>query len=181
MDAGPTGADAEEKQMEARTTRLRTTSDAGATAVRAVPLLLLLISVAAGAAVMLAFQQWVDFGITEIRGTDADAATGFGDGWAVAGLGCAIVLLAGGVIFTPRYAPVFLPVIAVAAVCMFAIAGFDTVTNWHASGVDPENQGVFVQTDGDPTVAPYAVAALAVVIALSAAVVRGIQLRERPP
>jgi hypothetical protein len=68
--------------------------------------------------------------------------------------------------------------IAVAAVCILAIAGFDTITNWHASGFHPDNPGVLVQANGDPTVVPYAISALAILIAVSAAVVRGIQLSE---
>jgi hypothetical protein len=66
---------------------------------------------------------------------------------------------------------------AVAAVSILAIAGFDTVTNWHASGVQAENPGILVQAQGDPTIVPYAIAALAIVIAFLAGVVRGLQIR----
>jgi len=163
--------------MEARAARLRTVRGANETSMRVIPLLLLLMTVAAGAIVVLAFQWWVDFAITEIRGTKADAATGISDGWFLAALGCAIVLLAGGVLFIPRLAPVLLPAIAFAAVCTFAIAGFDTVTNWSATSVHPENPGILVQAQGDPTIVPYAISALSILIAVSAAVVRGIQLR----
>jgi len=142
------------------------------------PLLLLLITVAAGAIVFLAFQRWVDFGITEVRGTDAEAATGISDGWFVAGLGAAIVSLVGGALFWPKFAPVLLPTIAVAAVSILAIAGFDTVTNWEASGVHPENPGILAQAQGDPTFVPYVISGLAILIAVSAAVVRGLQIRD---
>jgi hypothetical protein len=135
-------------------------------------------TVAAGAIVVLAFQSWVDFGITEISGTEADAATGISDGWAVVGLGSAVLLFIGGALFRPRWAPALLPAIAFAAVFIIAIAGFDTVTNWFAAGVEPGNPGILVQTQGDPTAVPYAIAMLAVLIAVSAAVVRGVQLRE---
>jgi len=71
--------------------------------------------------------------------------------------------------------------IAIAAVCILAIAGFDAVTNWQASGFHPDNPGILVQAQGDPTVVPYAIAALAILIALAAAVIRGIQLEDRSP
>ena len=125
---------------------------------KAVPLLLMLMTVAAGVIILLAFQRWVDFGITETSGIDADAATGISDGWFVAGLASAVVVLIGGVIFRAYLAPILLPMIALAAVCILAIAGFDTVTNWHASGVQPENPGILVQAQGDPTIVPYAIA-----------------------
>jgi hypothetical protein len=145
---------------------------------RVIPSLALLITVAAGASVVLAFLQWVDFGITETRGTDADAATGISDGWFVAGLGIAIVLLAGGVLFRQQMSFVLLPMIAIAAIVILGIAGFDSVTNWHAAGVNRDNPGIFVQSQGDPTVVPYAISALAILIALSAAIIRGLQIRE---
>ncbi len=135
-------------------------------------------TVAAAAIVVLAFQSWVDFGITEISGTDAEAATGISDGWFVAGLGSAIIVLIGGILFRPQLAPVLLPAMGLAGVCTLAIAGFDAATGWHAAGVEPGNPGILVQTQGDPTAAPYAIAMLAVLIAVSAAVVRGVQLRE---
>ena len=53
---------------------------------RVTSILLALMTVAAGAIVLLSFQKWVDFGITELRGHDAEAATGIGDGWFSAGL-----------------------------------------------------------------------------------------------
>ena len=166
--------------MHARVARLQGPTYANETSVRIVPILLALTTVAAGAIVVLAFQQWVDFGITETRGIDAEAATGISDGWFVAGLGSAIVMLTGGVIFRQQLAPALLPMIALGAVAILAIAGFDTVTNWHASGFHPENPGVIVQAQGDPTVVPYAIAALAILIALSSAVTRGILLRQDP-
>jgi len=159
---------------------LRTSADVNKPLVKLVPILLLLMTVAAGAIVVLAFQWWVDFGIVEIRGTKADAATGISDGWFVAGLGSLILVLIGGVLFRPQLAPALLPAIAFAAVCIFAIAGFDTVTNWHAAGVHPENPGILVQAQGDPTAVPYAISVLAILIAVSAAVVRGIQLKDDP-
>ena len=70
--------------------------------------------------------------------------------------------------------------IAVAAILVLLIAGFDTITNWHAAGVNRENPGVFVQSNGDPTVVPYLVSALAIFIAIFAAVVRGINLSRDP-
>jgi hypothetical protein len=145
-----------------------------------IPLLLLLMTVAAGAIVVLAFQRWIDFGITETRGIDAEAATGISDGWFVAALGSAILVLTGGVIFRLHLAPALLPMIALAAVAILAIAGFDTVTNWQASGVHPENPGILVQAQGDPTLVPYAISALAILIAVSAAVLRGVLLRKDP-
>jgi hypothetical protein len=148
--------------------------------VRVIPLLLLLITVAAGAIIVLAFLNWVDFGVTEINGTEADAATGISDGWFVAGLGAAIAVLAGGVLFRASIAPFLLPMIAVAAVLVLAIAGWDTITNWNAAGVNPDNPGILVQSDGDPTVVPYLISALAILIAVSAAVVRGIELSRDP-
>lgn len=98
-------------------------------------------------------------------------------------VGVVILLFVGGVLFRPRLAPVLLPATAFAAVCIVAIAGFDTVTNWHAVGVESANPDIFVQAQGDPTAVLYAIAVLAVLIAVSAAVVRGVQLREdqRPP
>jgi hypothetical protein len=137
-------------------------------------------TVAGGVIVVLAFQQWIDFGITETRGIDADAATGISDGWFVAGLGSAIVVLTGGVIFRQQLAPALLPMIALGAVAILAIAGFDTVTNWRASGFHPEDPGVLIQAQGDPTIVPYAIAALAILIAVSSAVIRGILLRKDP-
>jgi len=157
---------------------LRTSADVNQGLAKLVPILLLLMTVAAGAIVVLAFQPWVDFGITEISGTEAEAATDISDGWAVVGLGSAILLFIGGVLFRPRWAPVLLPAIAFAAVCIVAIAGFDIVTDWHAAGVAPANPGVFVQAQGDPTPVPYVIVVLAVLIAVSAAVVRGVQLKE---
>jgi hypothetical protein len=164
--------------MESGVTISWTPSDANESSMKIIPPLLLLMTVAAGAIVILAFQRWVDFGITESSGTDADAATGISDGWFVAGLGSAILVLIGGALFRPKLASVLLPMIAVAAVSILAIAGFDTVTNWHASGFHTENPGVLVQAQGDPTIVPYAIAGLAILIALLAAVARGIQLRE---
>jgi hypothetical protein len=166
--------------MATGVTRLWITASTSEAIVKAIPFLLAAITVAAGAIIVLAFQQWVDFGITETRGIDAEAATGISDGWFVAALGSAILLLIGGVIFRPRLAPALLPMIALAAVCILAIAGFDSVTNWHASGFHPENPGILVQADGDPTIALYATAALATVIAISAAVVRAINLKQDP-
>ena len=166
--------------MESGVTALRTAADANESSMKAVPLLLLLMTAAAGAIVVLAFQQWVDFGITETSGTDADAATGISDGWFVAGLGSGIVVLIGGVIFRAQLAPVLLPIMALAAVCILAIAGFDTVTNWEATGVHPDNPGILVQGQGDPTIVPYVICALSILIAGAAAVVRGIQLRQDP-
>jgi len=157
---------------------LRTSVDANESSVKIVPLLLLVMTVAGGAIVVLAFQQWVDFGITETRGIDADAATGISDGWFVAGLGSAILLMIGGVLFRPQFAPILLRIMVVAAVLILAIAGFDTVTNWDAAGVHPENPDILVQAQGDPTIVPYAIAALAILIAVLAGVVRSIQLRE---
>ncbi len=147
---------------------------------RVIPSLLLLITVAAGAIIVLAFLDWVDFGVTKIDGTDADAATTISDGWIVAGLGTVIVVLSGGVLFGPQLAPFLLPATAVAAIFVLLIAGFDTITNWSAAGVSPDNPGVFVQSDGDPTVVPYLISALAILIALLAAVVRGIELSRDP-
>ena len=157
---------------------MRNSADANESSIKIVPLLLLLITVAAGVIVVLAFQRWIDFGITETRGIDADAATGISDGWFVAGLGSAILVLTGCVIFRHHLAPALLPMIALGAVAILGIAGFDTVTNWQASGVQPENPGIIVQAQGDPTIVPYAIAALAILIALLAAVVRGIEIRE---
>jgi hypothetical protein len=162
--------------MDIRTTRLQITADANEASMKVTPLLLALMTVGASAIVLLAFQRWVDFGFTETSGIDATAATGISDGWFVAVLGSAIVLLIGGVIFRPLLALVLLPTIAIAAVCIFAIAGFDAMTNWQASGFHPDNPGILVQAQGDPTVVPYAIAALAILIAFSAAVIRGIQL-----
>jgi hypothetical protein len=162
--------------VDTRTTCLQITADANEASMKVTPLLLALMTVGAGAIVLLAFQRWVDFGFTETSGTDAAAATGISDGWFVAVLGSAIVLLIGGVIFRPLLAPVLLPMIAIAAVCIFAIAGFDAVTNWQASGFHPDNPGILVQAQGNPTAVPYAIALLAIVIALSAAVIRGINL-----
>lgn len=159
---------------------MRTATDTNESSIKVMPLLLLLMTVAAGVIILLAFQQWVDFGITETSGIDADAATGISDGWFVAALGSAIVVLTGFVIFRQQLAPALLPIIALGAVAILAIAGFDTVTNWHASGFHQENPEVLVQAQGDPTIVPYAIAALAILIAFSAAVVRGIQLREDP-
>jgi len=167
--------------METRTTRLEITAGANEAPMKVTPLLLALMTVGAGAIVLLAFQRWVDFGFTETSGIEAAAATGISDGWFVAALGSAIVLLIGGVIFRPLLAPVLLPMIAIAAVCILAIAGFDAVTNWQASGFHPDNPGILVQAQGDPTVVPYAIAALAILIALAAAVIRGIQLEDRSP
>jgi hypothetical protein len=150
--------------------------------VKMTSVLIAVMTVAAGATVLLSFQTWVDFGITELSGTDAEAATGVGDGWVVAALASAIILLVGGVIFTQRQrlAPVLLPLIAIAAVAILAIAGFDTITNWHASGVQADNPGILVQSDGDPTIVPYAIAALAILIAVLAAITRAIEMREDP-
>jgi hypothetical protein len=142
--------------------------------------LLSLITVAAGAIIVLAFLDWVDFGATEIRGTDADAATTISDGWIVAGLGAAIVLLTGGVLFRPGIAAFLLPMIAVAAIFVLLIAGFDTITNWQATDIFTNNAGVLEEAEGDPTFVPYAIAALAILIAVSAAVVRGIELGRDP-
>lgn len=66
---------------------MRTSTDVNQGLAKFVPMLLLLMTVAAGAIVVLAFQPWVDFGITETSGTEAEAATGISDGWAVVGLG----------------------------------------------------------------------------------------------
>lgn len=159
---------------------LRDLTDPDQATTRWTSLLLLFMTVAAGAIIVLAFLPWVDYGIAETRGIDAEAATGISDGWVVAGLASVIVLLVGGVIFRPRLAPVLLPVIALTAVCIFAIAGFDIVTNWRASGVHPENPGILVQAEGDPTIAPYAITVLAILIAVSAAVVRSMLLRQDP-
>jgi hypothetical protein len=145
-----------------------------------VPVLLLIMSVAAGVILVLAFQHWIDFGITELRGTDAEAATGVSDGWFVAALAATALALIGALLFRPQLSPVLLPLVALASIGILAIAGFDTITNWHASGLHPDNPGIFVQTDGDPTVVPYAIAVLAVLIAVLAAIARAIQLKADP-
>jgi hypothetical protein len=166
--------------MQTSVTRIRLAADAEKLSVKLTSIFLAVITVAAGAITLLSFQDWIDFGITELRGTDAEAATGISDGWIVAALAAAIVLLTGGVIFRPRPAPVLLPLIALAALGVLLIAGFDTITNWQASGFHPDNPGILVQSNGDPTVAPYAIAALAVLIAVLSAVVRAIEMRENP-
>lgn len=166
--------------METGVTRLRSTADTNEALVKVIPFLLVVMTVAAGAIIILAFQQWVDFGITETRGIDAEAATGMSDGWVVVGLAAVILALVGGVIFRSRLAPVLLPLIAVAAVCILAIAGFDTVTSWNASGFHPQDPGILVQSKGDPTLVPYAIAGLAILIAFSAAVIRSIQWTQNP-
>ena len=164
--------------MDTGTARLHTTAGANKASMKITPLLLAVTTVAAGTIVLLAFQPWIDFGFTETSGTDAEAATGISDGWFVAVLGSAILLLMGGVIFRPPLAPILLPLIAIAALSIVAITGFDIVTNWEASGFHPDNPGILVQAQGDPTLVPYAIASLAILIALAAAVVRGLQLSE---
>jgi hypothetical protein len=67
--------------------------------------------------------------------------------------------------------------IGVAAVLILAIAGFDTVTNWEASGAHPDNPSIIAQAPGDPTIVPYVISGLAILIAVSAAIVRGLQIR----
>lgn len=166
--------------MESGITAMRTSADASGSSVKIVPALLLLMTAAAGASVVLAFLPWVDFGITEISGTEAEAATGISDGWFVAALGSAILVPIGGVLFRPHLSPILLPMMALAAVSILGIAGFDTVTNWSAAGVEAENPGILVQAQGDPTAVPYAISVLSILIAVSAAVVRGLQLREDP-
>jgi hypothetical protein len=145
-----------------------------------VPLLLLLMTVAAGAILVLAFQPWVDFGITEATGIDADAATGISDGWFVVALASTVLVFIGCLLLRPQLSPVLLPLIAVASVLILAIVGFDIITNWEASGAHPDNPGIFVQSPGDPTIVPYVIATLAIAIAVLAAVVRAIQLQEDP-
>jgi hypothetical protein len=166
--------------MDTGFTHLQTTARADEAPVKVTSLLLPLMTVAAGAIAILAFQPWVDFGFAETKGTDAEAATGISDGWFVVALATLIVLLIGGVIFWERLAPILLPAIAIAAVSIFAIAGFDAVTNWQASGFHPDNPGILVQARGDRTVVPYAIAALAILVAFAAAVVRGIHFRQDP-
>jgi hypothetical protein len=166
--------------MGIRATRWWVSPDANELPMKIIPLLLLLMTAAAGAIIILAFQRWVDFGVTEISGTDAEAATSVSDGWFVAALGSAILLLIGGVIFRQHLAPALLPMIALGAVAILAIAGFDTVTNWQASGVHSDSPGILVQAQGDPTIVPHAIAALAILIAVSSAVIRGILLRKDP-
>jgi hypothetical protein len=161
---------------------LRASSDSDRSPAKLEHLLLLVITAAGVAVILLSFQHWVDFEITKLRGTDADAATGISDGWFVAGLGVAIVLLAGGVLFRPQTAPFLLPAIAVAAICVLGIAGYDAVSDWPARGVSGGTQGgVLSQVQGDPTIWLYTISALAIIIAVSAAVLRGIQLRRDQP
>jgi hypothetical protein len=90
------------------------------------------------------------------------------------------VLLAGGVLFRPRGAPFLLPAIAIAAIAVLLIAGIDLITHWRASDIFTNNAGVIEEAEGDPTFVPYMIAALAILIAVSAAIVRGIELRRDP-
>jgi hypothetical protein len=107
----------------------------------------------------LSFATWVDFGVTEMRGTDAEALTGVSDGYLVAALGGIILLSAAVALFRPRWAITLLPTIAVASITVLAVSGYTIATRWTAAGVDGE--GAFI-TDGDPATAPYAIACLAI-------------------
>jgi hypothetical protein len=164
--------------MAIGTTGLQRGTNADEVSMKIAPVLLAGMTIAAGAIIVLAFQRWVDFGIAETSGIDAEAATGISDGWVVVGLASAVLFFIGGIILRPGTGPILLPMTALGAVGILAVAGFDTVTNWHASGFHPENPGVLVQAQGDPTIVPYAIAALAILIAFSAAIIRGIELSE---
>jgi len=143
-----------------------------------VRILLVITTVAAGAIVILSFQPWIDFGSADTSGLEADAATGLSDGWFVAGFGSAILVFIGAVLFRGQLSPILLPAIAAAAIAVLCIAGFDVVTNWQASDIFVNHAGAVEEAQGDPTIVPYAISGLAILIALSAAIIRGLQIRE---
>ena len=133
-----------------------------------------LVMIAAGALAMilLAFQPWVDFGLVEIDGIDSEALSGLSDGYIVAGLGGIILASAIAILSRPRWTLVLLPTIAVAAVAILVIAGYNAATSWHIAGID--GQGAFID-EGDPTFAPYAIAVIATAIAIVASVLAAVR------
>jgi hypothetical protein len=140
--------------------------------IRAGQTVLMLMAVAAVAMIILAFQSWIDFGIVKTRGTDADALTGISDGYFVVALAAVVLVAAAGILARPRWTPALLPAIGAAMVAAFAIAGYDTATGWHTAGVD--SNGAFI-LNGSPMAAPYAIAALAVTIAVLASVLAALR------
>jgi len=128
---------------------------------------------ATAAIIVLSFQTWIDFGVTSAQGTDGstDAVTGQADGYVVMALGTLVLLFLGALIVLPRRSLALLPATGLAAVCVFAISGYDVTTSWRASGVDALGNA-FVET-GSPTVAVYAISVLSLVIAATAALLAG--------
>ena len=125
------------------------------------------IAAAGLAMIALSFQVWVDFGVTETKGPDADALTGVSDGYLVAAAGALISMSALGVVARPAWAAGLLPAIGAFAVVVLAVAGYTVATSWRAAGIDSD--GVFL-VDGDPTAVPYAIAGIAVGVAFLAAI-----------
>jgi hypothetical protein len=140
--------------------------------IRAGQTVLMLMAVAEVVMIILAFQSWIDFGIVKTRGTDADALTGISDGYFVVALAAVVLVAAAGILTRPRWTPGLLPVIGASMVAVFAIAGYDVATAWHTAGVDAN--GAFV-LNGSPMAAPYAIAALAVTIAVLASVLAALR------
>jgi hypothetical protein len=135
-------------------------------------IVLVLIIVAAIVMFALSFQAWIDFGISDMSGMDADAATGFSDGGVTAMLSSAIAMAALGILVRPRWTLALLPAIGLAAAIVFSISVYDILIDWHVGGID--EVAIFVLS-GDPTAALYAVAALSALIALLAALLAAVR------
>lgn len=134
--------------------------------------------IAGAAAVIIALtnRTWIDFRVHALRGTDADAMTGVGDGYFVIALAIVAIACAGAVYMRPKFWHWLLPLIGVSAVSVMAIAAYDAATPWHAAGFD--STGVFV-VRGHVHAAVYEVLALAAAIGVVAAVLASIQYQAQ--
>ena len=129
------------------------------------PRALILILAASLAMIGLTFRTWIDFNVTHLRGTDADAITGVGDGYIVIALAGLAIACTVALYLRPKLWSILLPGVGVASVGIAVVAAYQAVTPWHAAGFDA--RGAFV-AGGHATAAVYEILALAAVSGIAA-------------
>ena len=130
------------------------------------------IAIAAVAIIVLSFLVWVDFGVAEMKGPDADALTTVSDGYVVALMAALVVLAAAGILWRPRWTLALLPTLGALGIAICVVSGYTVATSWSAAGADTD--GAFL-VSGDPTAVPYVIAALGLGISATAAMLAALR------
>ncbi|MEO8457251.1 MAG: hypothetical protein ABI559_05505 [Chloroflexota bacterium] len=140
------------------------------------PRALIFIVVAALAIVALTFRTWVDFNVAFLRGTDADAMTGIGDGYFVIALALLAIVCTVALYLKPSWWATLLPAVGLAAVSIAAVAAYQAASPWHATGFDIH--GAYV-VGGHATAAVYEIFVLAAAMGLAAALLAGLHYQRQ--
>ncbi len=135
----------------------------------------LIIAIAAAVIIVLTFRTWVDFNVAHLRGTEADAMTGVGDGYFVIALAVVAITCTGALYFRPKFWAWLLPGTGLSAIGIAAISTYQAATRWHATGFDIH--GAYV-VGGHATAAVYEVFAVAAVMGVVAAVLASVHYRS---